>query len=266
MNRAKYILRGLGVGIVVTAVLMGIYTRQAVADARVKVLKEYGIGEEAKIVEPEVIPFGDGTPQQTTELNGEADTEMAAESAAETGTAAPETTAEPEMETKPEAETKTEIAAKPEAETKTETAAKAEAQTKTETKAETQTKTETKAEAQTKTEAKAETQTKTEAKTEAQTQKNPETEKNAAESKSAAESAAKAETKTDNNKAITIVIVSGDDSGTVARKLHNAGLVANAAEFDAFLMQHGYDKRINTGTKTFNRDDSWQKIAEKITR
>ena len=62
------------------------------------------------------------------------------------------------------------------------------------------------------------------------------------------------------------MIASGDDSGTVARKLYNAGLIENAAEYDAFLMQHGYDKRLSTGTKTINVTDSWQEIADKITR
>ncbi len=66
--------------------------------------------------------------------------------------------------------------------------------------------------------------------------------------------------------AVEIVIASGDDSGTVARKLFNAGLIENAAEYDAFLMQHGYDKRLSTGTKTIGVTDSWQEIADKITR
>lgn len=65
---------------------------------------------------------------------------------------------------------------------------------------------------------------------------------------------------------VTIVILKGDDSGTVSRKLYNAGLIENASEYDAFLMQHGYDKRINPGTKLIAPDASWQEIAEKITR
>lgn len=62
------------------------------------------------------------------------------------------------------------------------------------------------------------------------------------------------------------MIATGDDSGTVARKLYNAGLIQNADEYDSFLIQHGYDKRLTTGTKTINVTDSWQEIAEKITR
>ena len=59
-------------------------------------------------------------------------------------------------------------------------------------------------------------------------------------------------------------IVSGDDSGTVSRKLYNAGLVDNASEFDAFLMQHGYDKKIRVGTVEVPIGSTWLEIAEKL--
>lgn len=63
---------------------------------------------------------------------------------------------------------------------------------------------------------------------------------------------------------IKIRIVSGDDSGTVARKLQTAGLVDNANEFDAYLMQRGYDKKIAVGEKEIPMDATWLEIAEKI--
>lgn len=72
---------------------------------------------------------------------------------------------------------------------------------------------------------------------------------------------------TDNNtskESVKIKVSGGDDSGVVSRKLYNAGLIENAAEFDAFLMQHGYDKKIATGEKTFYAGESWQEIAEKL--
>lgn len=47
----KYMIRGLGIGVIMTAAVMGAYNRQAVADARVAVLKEYGIGEESRLVD-----------------------------------------------------------------------------------------------------------------------------------------------------------------------------------------------------------------------
>lgn len=63
---------------------------------------------------------------------------------------------------------------------------------------------------------------------------------------------------------VRIKIVSGDDSGTVARKLQTAGLVDNAGEFDAYLMQHGYDKKIAVGEKEIPRNATWLEIAGKI--
>ena len=49
--KTKYLLRGLGLGMIITAVVMGAYAKSAVAKARVDVLKEYGIGEEAALKE-----------------------------------------------------------------------------------------------------------------------------------------------------------------------------------------------------------------------
>lgn len=67
-----------------------------------------------------------------------------------------------------------------------------------------------------------------------------------------------------NTDVVEIRIVSGDDSGTVARKLQIAGLVENASEYDAYLMQHGYDKKISVGTVEIAKGSTWLEIAEKI--
>ncbi len=64
--------------------------------------------------------------------------------------------------------------------------------------------------------------------------------------------------------AVTIQVVKGDGSGTVARKLQNAGLIDNASEFDAYLMQHGYDKRIRIGTVKIEAGSTWMEIAESL--
>lgn len=63
---------------------------------------------------------------------------------------------------------------------------------------------------------------------------------------------------------LTIQVVKGDGSGTVARKLQNAGLIDNASEFDAYLMQHGYDKKIRIGTVKIEAGSTWMEIAEKL--
>lgn len=63
---------------------------------------------------------------------------------------------------------------------------------------------------------------------------------------------------------VWIKIIRGDDSGTVARKIQTAGLVDNASEFDAYLMQHGYDKKISIGEVEIEKGSTWLEIAEKI--
>lgn len=210
--KVKYMLRGLGVGIIITAVVMTAYTRKAVADARVKVLKEYGIGEEAKIVETfddtEVIPFGDDRMPQT-QAPGE-------ESAAPDGDPARET----QTQANPEPESaETPSSDKPEGDLGSEAADNKPADSK------------------------------------------PAENENAGEQKSVIVVEPEKDKDT-----ITIVISTGDDSSTVARKLQNAGLVDKAAEFDDFLVQKHYDKKINTGTKTLKRTDTWKELAEKITK
>lgn len=47
---------------------------------------------------------------------------------------------------------------------------------------------------------------------------------------------------------VTIQVNRGDGSFTVSRKLEEAGLVSSAAEFDLYLCQNGYDKRLNVGS------------------
>ncbi|MDE6912595.1 MAG: hypothetical protein K2P35_02735 [Lachnospiraceae bacterium] len=204
--KAKYILRGLGLGMIITAVVLGAYTRSAVADARVAILKEYGIGEESvlaetlvdveesglseeeneNVIEPSV---GENVVPDTIPYNEELESEIqSALDAAET------------MEQGGQADVSDAASGDDLGSQQEETES---------------------------------------------------------QDMSAAE---------EQGNAVTIEILKGDDSGTVARKLYNAGIVENAAEYDAFLMQHGYDKRLNPGVKTIYAADSWQDIAEKLAK
>lgn len=70
----------------------------------------------------------------------------------------------------------------------------------------------------------------------------------------------------DQNDYFEMEIVRGDDSATVARKLKNAGIISSASEFDAFLMQHGYDKKITTGKKYIPWGASWLEIANTLSK
>ncbi|MBD5505862.1 MAG: hypothetical protein HDR09_19495 [Lachnospiraceae bacterium] len=63
----------------------------------------------------------------------------------------------------------------------------------------------------------------------------------------------------------TITINHGDGSYTVARKLAEVGVVTSADTFDSFLCQNGYDKRLRTGTFSIPADASDEQIARIVT-
>jgi hypothetical protein len=240
--KLKYMLRGLGIGVVVTAAIMGAYTRSAVseakAQARVAVLQEYGFGEEPTLVGEEETQSNDETESQTQEtvpiivrdevIESEVESVIESAKAAEVG--------------KSEVETESELKSESESESKSEPESTSEVKSKTSKK-----------------------ETESESK---------ETESKESKSSSESEAESKSASVPDHIDAsdvvvvpenIEISVVGGDDSGKVSRKLYNAGIVDSASEFDAFLMQHGYDKKISVGTKTININDTWQEIAEKLT-
>lgn len=64
---------------------------------------------------------------------------------------------------------------------------------------------------------------------------------------------------------ISITINSGEGSGTVSRKLAEAGIVSSASNYDDFLCANGYDKRLRPGTFQVPTDASDEKIARIIT-
>lgn len=62
-----------------------------------------------------------------------------------------------------------------------------------------------------------------------------------------------------------ITVSSGDGSDTVAEKLYEAGLVSDAAAYDKYLCQNGYDKKICTGVKTIPAGAGEAEIAKILT-
>ncbi|MDE7322032.1 MAG: hypothetical protein K2N73_04760 [Lachnospiraceae bacterium] len=206
----KYMIRGLGLGVIMTAAVMGAYNRQAVADARVAVLKEYGIGEESVLVD---------------------ETEPSEEDAE---TAVPEGTTQPVIVRNEEKES--------EIQSVLDEARDTERSDMTENPAESV------------------------APGDEATGTQPAEEGAEQESSSGTVIVAPDGEGEVSEDSIQITISKGDDSGTISRKLYNAGLIENADEYDAFLMQHGYDKKLSTGTKNISATDSWQEIAEKLTR
>lgn len=198
----KYMIRGLGLGVIITAAVMGAYTRNAVADARVAVLREYGFGEESRLVE--------GT---QTDVESQDETESIVE-----------------QENMRDEQKESEINSVLDAAKDVKHADTSEP-----------------------------TQDPIEQPQAPEPSDGGEAQAESADDMVSEPPAATADV-------IEIVIARGDDSGTVARKLYNAGIIGNASEYDAFLMQHGYDKRLSTGTKSISATDSWQEIAEKLTR
>ena len=91
--------------------------------------------------------------------------------------------------------------------------------------------------------------------------KQPETDASEAQTEQAA-----AETEsTDNQQEVTIIIVSGDSSYSVAKKLADAGIVLTAESYDAYLCANGYDKKLRTGTFTIPKTASDEQIARIVT-
>ena len=60
---------------------------------------------------------------------------------------------------------------------------------------------------------------------------------------------------------IVIVVNSGDGSDTVAKKFFDAGLVSNAHEFDLFLMEKGYDRKITVGNHKIKKNATREEMG-----
>ncbi len=204
--KLKYYLRGLGIGIAVTALLMGYSNKNRAAEPKAEVATEETAGD------------------LLADRNGEATTEEVIEQSTVENVTVETDSAETSEEETSQQETASEL------ESSTQ-----EAETITETESVTETETESVQTEET-TDKKEQTQSSMEA------------------------DAGNALLQT----TIEINIVRGDDSGTVARKLQNAGMVESATEYDAYLMQHGYDKKIRVGKVEIPVDATWQEIAEYI--
>lgn len=98
-----------------------------------------------------------------------------------------------------------------------------------------------------------------EAQAAAETQDESETQTDSAESEEAGQSSEASDTP------MVITVGSGDGSYTVSKKLEDVGAVASASAFDTFLCENGYDKRIRSGSYTIPADAGEEQIARMIT-
>jgi hypothetical protein len=214
----KYMIRGLGLGVIITAAVLGAYNRNAVADARVAVLKDYGLDGESPLAEET--------------------------STAEEASAAESTEPVIMRDDEKEAEIESVLDAAKDAENSDNGASDGQAPNGEVSDGEVSDGNTSDSQA---------------SNAAPSGQETPEQGSSAIVVVPSDEEEVSGET-------VEIVIESGDDSGTVSRKLQNAGVIENASEFDAFLMQHGYDKKISTGKKVIGVADTWQEIADKISR
>lgn len=65
-----------------------------------------------------------------------------------------------------------------------------------------------------------------------------------------------------NAEPIVIRVNRGDGSDTVSSRLKEAGLVADAYEYDRYLMANGYDRRISVGEHEIPAGATWEDIAK----
>ena len=74
------------------------------------------------------------------------------------------------------------------------------------------------------------------------------------------------EEETVTEKRYVVTIYSGDGSRTVANRLEEMGVIEDAAEFDRYLCQNGYDKRLTTGNHEINAGADEKEIAEALVK
>ena len=220
----KYMIRGLGLGMIVAAVILGAYSRNAVADARVAALKDYGLEEEKLLDDETSTTMEESLTVETTEpvlvrdQEKESEIYSALDAAKESEQGAIEGS---------DVDTELSNTADSNSDSLDEQAPDGQA---------------------------------------SDVQVSDEQDLDAAAPEQESSVVIVVPSDEEAGETAEIVIESGDDSGTVSRKLQNAGIIENASEYDAFLMQHGYDKKISTGKKVIGINDTWQEIADKISR
>ena len=219
----KYMIRGLGLGVIITAAVLGAYNRNAVADARVAVLKDYGLDGESPLAEET--------------------------STAEEASAAESTEPVIMRDDEKEAEIEPVLDAAKDAENSDNGASDGQAPNGDPSDGEV-----------------SDGEVSDGNTSDSQASNAAPSGQETPEQGSSAIVVVPSDEEEVSGETVEIVIESGDDSGTVSRKLQNAGVIENASEFDAFLMQHGYDKKISTGKKVIGVADTWQEIADKISR
>lgn len=244
----KYYLRGLGVGIVVTALIMGIAagvnSKEKLSDSEIRErAKELGMVEESTVL-ADTLAQGNGNSPQEEAMPSQT----------------PEATAEPTQEPAPEATE--EPASSPEAAAETPEQEPEAAATEKPTTAPTEKPTQKPTQAPTATPTQKPTQTPAPAPSQKPADTSAKAPTQAQEETPATQEASSA----GQSESVRIEVVSGDSSVTVCKKLAQAGLVESASEYDSYLCGNGYDKSIRAGVFEIPVDAGEKEIAEIITK
>ena len=246
----KYYLRGLGLGILVTALILSVAgrNRRTMTDAEVKErAKELGMIENTVLLEK---PEETESASETT-----ANTESASETTANTESVS-ETTAGSDGEV----QIGTDIG-------NNEDVSQGDL-SKEETPKDNQPKEETSEEEKPQKDASQDTEPKDD--TSQEVTDDPErpeelsknnTEDTQGENDEKVTSAGEDQSRTDE---VTLTIVSGDTSYSVAKKLYELGVVPSVEQTDRFLCANGYDRTIRTGVYTIAPEETLESVAKRI--
>lgn len=244
----KYYLRGLGLGMIVTAVIMGIAlsggtkTREMTDEEVIARAKELGMTEDARLLESSE---EEGEPEPAKD-----DTETA------------------------QTPVKKDVAVKSEAELEKQNAAEAEDSAGTEEAGTEQKPTVDTPEPVDTTASAAETETKPAQTTTpaAGAAAKPRADTNEMNKQDDDREAAQAKTEENDGAkpaasggTTSVSIVSGDSSYTIAKKLEAAGVISSASAYDTYLCENGYDKKLRTGTFQIPVNATEEQIAKIVT-
>ena len=210
--KIRYYLRGLGLGILVTAIFFMVSgnNSQPMSDEMIKArAKELGMSE--SVVLSELSTEEETAEENTTEITANEET----------------TTEQVEVETTVTEETVSEEPVSEETETEETSSEEAVSEDSTE---------------ETVVEVASQSSSTQEAEPEAETPENT----------------------ASNTEPVTITVNRGEGSDTVSRRLQEAGLVADAHEYDKYLMANGYDKRIGAGEHVIPAGATWEDIAKTL--
>lgn len=260
----KYYLRGLGLGIVVTALILTIAgpRKTTMSDAQVKArAKELGMIENTVLTPVENVEEETSKPV-SEEVTGEVEQDQVEESKEELQEIDKKelpTETEPKEATKEET-TKEEATNKGTAEIKDDPEAPGKKANADEADEGQPVDTKTKAEETAKTEEQEPDKPGKEDTSKADENGNTEETPPAEAGKVEDEKPAPAT----ENQELILTIVGGDSSYTVAKKLYELGLVPSVEQTDKYLCANGYDRTIRTGVYKLHPDDTLDTIAKMI--